>query len=211
MTYCIFLYVTWTRHAQKINHWRFVFIYTIISALIAWQMVGLFSIAVKLSFRIDWSSVRVCYQNANCCGNVWNLRCKHVFFLVWTNVPLHLPRKHDFFARQQHFARQQPGGRLNKPSNVVYDIVYDVVYDIVYFHDIIWGLWNDGGEHLWTGYVCPTLSQVLDLCFLVCTPFCVTTSPSHNTCNTPCRSHPDWLFTAVSTPFWGQSASTAPS
>jgi hypothetical protein len=48
---------------------------------------------------------------------------------------------------------QQPGGRLNKPSNVVYDVLYDVVYDIVcnivydivydvlynivYFHDII--------------------------------------------------------------------------
>ncbi len=64
---------------------------------------------------------------------------------------------------------------------------------------------------LWTGYACPTLSHVLYLSFLVRTPFCVTASPSHNTCNTPCRSHPDLLFTAVSTPFSGQSASTAPS
>ena len=37
----------------------------IISALKAWQMVGLFSIEVKLSFRIDWSLVRVHCQNAD--------------------------------------------------------------------------------------------------------------------------------------------------
>ncbi len=106
---------------------------------------------------------------------------------------------------------QQPGGRLNKPSNIAYDvvcdvvydiiydivydiaydIVYDIAYDIVYFPDIISRLRNGGGGSLWTGYACPTLSQVLGHSFLVCTPFCVTASPSHNTCNTPCRSHPD--------------------
>ena len=130
---------------------------------------------------------------------------------------------------------QQPGGRLNKPSNivydiaydivyditydvvydivcdVVYDIVYDIAYDIVYFPDIISRLCNGGGGCLWTGYACPTLSQVLDHIFLVRTPFCVTASPTHNTCNTPCLSHPDLLFTAVSTPFSVQSASAAPS
>ncbi len=95
--------------------------------------------------------------------------------------------------------------------DVVCDVVCDVVYDIVYFPDIISRLCNGGGGRLWTGYACPTLSQVLDHSFLVRTPFCVTASPSHNTCNTPCRSHPDLLFTAVSTPFSVQSASAAPS
>ena len=33
---------------------------------------------------------------------------------------------------------QQPGGRLNKPSNVAYDIVYDIVYDVVY--DIVYDI-----------------------------------------------------------------------
>ena len=127
---------------------------------------------------------------------------------------------------------QQPGGRLNKPSNiaydvvcdvvydiaydvvhdvvydvvcdVVYDVVYDIAYDIVYFPDIISRLCNGGGGPSVDRVClpqCPTLSQVLDHSFLVRTPFCVTASPSHNTCNTPCRSHPDLLFTAVSTPF----------
>ena len=105
-------------------------------------------------------------------------------------------------------------GRINQVTSysMSYAMSYTTSYTTSYiFSDIISRLCNGGGGRLWTGYACPTLSQVVDHSFLVRTPFCVTASPFHNTCNTPCRSHPDILFTAVSTPFSVQSASAAPS
>ena len=78
-----------------------------------------------------------------------------------------------------------------------------------------WHHWlplKGGRERRKTGYACPTLSQVLDLWFHVCIPFCVGTSATQNTCNTASRSPPDQLLsTDVSPPFWAHTASPTPS
>ena len=110
---------------------------------------------------------------------------------------------------------------------IVYDIVHDIVYDIV--HDIVHDIartrystfsWRHFRSVKWWGRasverVClPHLSQVLNLSRSLLS--CLYTilyrhKPLQNASNTPSRSHPDRLFTAVSPPFWGQTASTAPS
>ena len=68
----------------------------------AWQLVGLFSLAGKLSIRIEWSSVRVLSMIYWVSMVEVEQKADKVFFLVCTVDPVHLPSRHDFPPRQQH-------------------------------------------------------------------------------------------------------------